>query len=118
MHVLNLPDAYEEVVLGVAVNAENGTIVHPGDGNVANTIFLPNYNCRVTQSNSIMVLHWQRFTNVANGKDHSLLDPVHFNAILYGNCPSRDDIKLYRQCSSLSYMTRYNGTEDDCPPEK
>ena len=72
--------------------------------------YAPNYNCRVTQENSILSsvsdakVRWDRVFK--HKLDVSLLDPSHFQAILYGNCSlRRNDVKLYRRCSRLSYQT-------------
>ncbi len=68
--------------------------------------YAPNYDCRVVQENSMLSSHGIRWGNVFDDEnDDSLLDPSHFQAILYGNCSLRDDVKLYRQCSRLSYQT-------------
>ena len=65
-----------------------------------------NYDCRVVQENSTLADHGVRWLNVFDyNNEDSLLDPSHFQAILYGNCSSRNDVKLYRQCSHLSYQT-------------
>ncbi len=106
----DLQDEYREVSSGMSVNAESG--------NVISSVRLPKYNCRVSYENSIMGRTWERFFNVREGRNTSLLDPSHFNAILYGDCRKRDDVKLYRECSSLSTLTSYDGTADDCPALK
>ena len=63
------------------------------------------HDCRVVQENSLLSDNLIRWTNVfQNGFDDSLLDPAHFQAILYGNCSLRNDVKLYRQCSHLAYQ--------------
>ena len=59
-----------------------------------------------------MAQHFERFHSVSKGMNDSLLDPAHFNAILYGNCSKRDDVNTYRQCSSLSQTTGYEGEEN------
>ena len=52
------------------------------------------------QYNSIMANVLDRWDNVFKlGKDQSLLDPTHFNVILYGkSCTNREDVQLYSQC--------------------
>ena len=52
------------------------------------------------QYNSIMANIFDRWDNVFKlRRDQSLLDPAHFNAILYGdNCTDREDVHLYNQC--------------------
>ena len=77
---------------------------------IGTSYFRPSYDCRVVQKNSILSDYKARWNNVfVNKFDNSLLDPSHFQAILYGNCSLRDDVKLYRQCSRLSYQTLSNG---------
>ena len=48
----------------------------------------------------------------------SLLDPAHFNAILYGDCSEIEDVKLFRECSTLSYQSSTNDNHHDCLNEK
>ena len=38
----------------------------------------------------------------------SLLDPAHFNAILYGDCRKREDVSLFRRCSYISQTNHCN----------
>ena len=97
-----------------------GQNVHLSNGEVSESVFLPDYNCRVTQTNSIMASHWERFESVHNGRETSLLDPAHFNIILYGNCSKREDVRFYKQCSELAYITEYheNSDEPNCPDIK
>ncbi len=84
------------------------------------------FDCRVTQTNSIMSdsirwsmvlddpldhgfqwrspLHREEPTFFNEDIEYSLLDPTHFNAILYGNCSSRDDVRHYRECMRLAFQ--------------
>lgn len=88
MHLLGLSDEYK---------------------NPTQNIHSPNYDCRAPQDNSILENHERRWNNVFNNSiNSSLLDPSHFQAILYGNCSLRNDVNLYRQCSRLSYQTSAN----------
>lgn len=67
------------------------------------------FDCRVTQIDSIMsaVFHrWNRILRNRNTKE-SLLDPVHFNAIIYGHCLERPDVALFRQCDRLGYRSSF-----------
>ena len=119
-HTMGLKDEYIETIKGTNVNITTGNI-HEGTTPSVREFFLPDYNCRVIQFNSLMGSHGERFESVKKGYEHSLLDPTHFNVILYGSdCSSRDDIRLYQQCTSLAYDTNYreNSLEDDCLPEK
>ena len=80
----------------------------------------PSYACRVAQENSLLLsnrdgkIRWNRVFET--GLENSLLDPSHFQSILYGNCSLRDDVKLYRRCSRLSYQISSN--ENACLAEK
>ena len=112
LHLLGLHDEYREMHTGYATNVRSGEIHHsyrPGFPRY-------NYDCRVSQSNSIMGFHWHRFHSLHRGEEQSLLDPAHFNAILYGECEDRDDVRLFRECSELSYKnSRY---DRDCLRQK
>ncbi len=58
----------------------------------------------IEQYNSIMANVLDRWNNVfKSGQDVSLLDPIHFNVILYNNCPTRNDVKLYNDCYNFNY---------------
>ena len=99
LHLLGLKDEYPEM--------HTGHFVNPRDGHIKSyDPSYPRYNfdCRVIQENSIMSHHWERFDSVNNRVHTSLLDPIHFDAILYGQCDSREDLKLFRQCSDLAYQ--------------
>ena len=69
------------------------------------------------QYNSIMANVFDRWDNVFKFKrDRSLLDATHFNAILYGNCVDKEDVRLYSQCYGSqipisSYATVVNKEE-------
>lgn len=70
------------------------------------------YDCRVLQINSLMASDVERWNNVfVTQQEESLLDPAHFNAIIYGNCSQREDVRLFRQCSALSYQTSYENEQ-------
>ena len=108
LHLLGLPDEYEETMLGRYITVSTDE-----------RVFHPSYDCRSIQTNSIMAAHWERFGSVNRGYVDSLLDPAHFNAILYGNCLERDNMRLYSECSSLSYRTSNgNGGSTDCSAQK
>ena len=104
-HTMGLRDEYIESIKGIYVSITTGNI-HEDTTSSVRQAFLPNYNCRVTQRNSLMGSHKERFESVRRGNEHSLLDPTHFNVILYGStCSSRDDIQLYQKCASLARVT-------------
>ena len=115
LHILGLVDEYK-------YRRKIHFIVLPDTNEI---IDLPPNNCRVIQSQSIMaqeddrwnlVFHILRNSRLA---EESLLDPTHFNAILYGTCSQRNDVNLYRQCSQLAYLTSYDLNGNDlCPPLK
>ena len=49
-----------------------------------------------------MSSHYERWNNVfEEGKNHSILTPGQFNAILYGSCEGKN--KLFNECSQLAY---------------
>ncbi len=118
-HEMGLADEYAEITKGRNVIVLNGSIEQEGQS-ITET-FLPNYNCRVIQNNSLMANHRERFGSVQDEHNDSLLDPTHFQVILYGTaCQSRGDINLYQKCASLAYETLYkpNSEEDNCPEIK
>ena len=79
--------------------------------------YWPKYDCRVIQNNSMLSKKRIRWNRVFYTKlDDSLLDPSHFQSILYGNCSLRNDVKLYRRCSRLSYQMSKN--DNACLAEK
>ena len=64
------------------------------------------FDCRVVQPNNIMFEASKRWADVfTDSTETSLIDPVHFNAIIYGNCSTRNDVRLFRQCSSLTFQS-------------
>ena len=76
-----------------------------------------NYECRVVQENSLLSVQKGRWDRVFKTElDNYLLDPSHFQSILYGNCSLRNDVKLYRRCSRLSYQIL--SSENACLTEK
>ena len=106
-HIIgDLDDEYGNVSYGHSVDVNGRVIRHVRGG----------YKCRVLQTNSFMASPYTRFKNIRNGNNSSLLDPTHFNVILYGTCQTKPDVKLYHQCSSLAYNTNFNNL--DCPPLK
>ena len=76
--------------------------------------YWPGSECRMVQENSMLSEHHIRWKNVFDNKLYdSLLDPSYFQSILYGNCSLRNDVKLYRRCSRLSYQTLNNTCLDE-----
>ena len=123
LHKAGLKDEYEEKWRGGYVDANTGRVIRTEDGPPSEyqEAFLPDYNCRVIQNNTIMSNHTMRWNHTfAPTRPDSLLDPSHFNAILYGNCSHREDVRIYRECSELAYMTAYQNStsNNDCPPLK
>ena len=75
------------------------------------------HDCRATYgANSMLSYALNRWLGVRNQRDKSLLDPSHFQAILYGNCSLRNDVNLYRMCSRLAYQNSNNNPS--CLQEK
>ena len=147
LHNAGLVDEYKERWDGQYVFINNGEVitaeninnepseVEPVPGPPPARVFLLDDNCRVTQDGSIMSNQVDRWNMTFPGPmgiggpigsklsdliEDSLIDPTHFNAILYGNCEKREDVRIYRQCSTLAYMTSYQeGTSNsDCPSLK
>ena len=65
-----------------------------------------------------MASHGERFQSVRNGCPPSLLDPMHFDAIIYGSCKERKDLELYRECSRLSIRDSRRKTFLGCNQNK
>ena len=64
------------------------------------------YDCRVIQNHTMLSNHnliWDHIFYRNFGD--SLIEPVYFYSLLYGNCSLRSDIKLFGQCSRLSYQS-------------
>lgn len=68
------------------------------------------FDCRATQIDSVMSHIERRWNNTFDlvnysMREESLIDPAHFNAIIYGNCAHREDVRLFRECDRLSYQS-------------
>ena len=128
LHLLGLCDEYQERKSGHYVDTQTGRVVGTtksvfnADDRINKKFkdkegyqFKPDFDCRVTTSNSIMADDVERWDNVfKEGKNHSILTPGQFNAILYGACEKKN--KRFNQCSHLAY---YSLTEKpDCIAEK
>ena len=99
LHLLGLPDEYKEEYDGYYVHSETGEINNAKAGD-KNYRFQSAHDCRVTFSNSIMNVHWERWYNTFKyGQNKSLLAPRHFNSILYGDCDSN---KTVNECFKLA----------------
>ena len=106
LHLLGLCDEYEEESTGFLVDPTTGDYQDAeGQSQESDSShFQPAYDCRVTQKNSIMSNHYQRWSNVFDLEEEtSLLNPEHFNAILYGKCQEKNG--LFNQCSQLAYQS-------------
>ena len=103
LHLLGLCDEYEETSTGFVVNPATGEYQNAKRSQeYENSFFQPAYDCRVTKENSIMSNHYERWSNVFDiEKEASLLNPEHFNSILYGKCQEKNG--LFNQCSQLAY---------------
>ncbi len=72
------------------------------------------YDCRIPQEDSIMAnTHdlWQKNFSSSNRRQFSLLTTTQINAIVYGHCSTREDVRLLRQRSELAYQTSQNHPE-------
>ena len=68
--------------------------------------FVGSLTCSTWQDNSIMNGSEDRWANVFDSKiEDSLLDPTHFNVILYKGCSKRDDVRLYDECNNPEQTT-------------
>ena len=99
-----LSDEYQEREQGFYIDPKTRDIQMIDnilDTNIKNYKFIPAFNCRVIQLNSIMSNHKERWDNVFKyKKNKSLLDPGHFYKILYGDCPYIN--KHFNECAKLS----------------
>ena len=69
--------------------------------------------CSMSQENSVMHNREERWSNVFDLKtEDSLLDPTHFNVILYRGCSKRDDVRLYNECELLNQTTEYHSCSE------
>ncbi len=114
LHLLGLVDEYKETKTGFYVNSKTGEKTRIIGNkkeikelmNDKNYEFKNVYDCRVVQKNSIMSYDYIRWWNVYNSRtSESLLDPGHFNSILYGDCAINQH---FNECSQLAY----NDTDD------
>lgn len=105
LHLLGLCDEYRRQDNGYHVNSETGKRTQISSMGKKKYKYRKgfNFDCRVTQLNSIMAYTKVRWDNVfKTGKDKSLLDPGHFYSILYGNCPNKNN-KNFNRCAKLAY---------------
>ena len=109
LHLLGFNDEYKETKRGFYVNSKTGERTKIMKNrmeikelmNNKNYEFQPAFNCRVIQKNSIMSYDYIRWWNVYNSRtNESLLDPGHFNYILYGDCAINQH---FNECSQLAY---------------
>ena len=64
--------------------------------------------CSINEENSVMNNDEDRWDNVFDSKtEDSLLDPTHFNFILYRGCSKRDDVRLYKECELRLQNTEF-----------
>ncbi len=111
LHLLGLIDEYKEASRGFYIDSKTGKKTRPLKDkmeikelvNDKNHIFKNSYDCRVNHSNSIMSDVYERWKNVHDRKaNESLLDPGHFNSILYGDCAINYH---FNECSQLAYVS-------------
>ena len=115
LHLLGLVDEYESTEKGFHVHLKTGKsnfktfhienrkkhIIIPGI--YSESMLLD--DCRVIQTNSIMSDSKERWNNVFKyGENKSLLDPGHFNNILYGSCEVNTQ---FNKCSQLAFKDSY-----------
>ena len=114
LHLLGLQDEYKEESRGFYIDSKTGKKTRPIKDkmkikklvNNKNYTFKNSYDCRVSHSNSIMSNMYERWENVYNSRtNESLLDPGHFNSILYGDCAINQH---FNECSQLAYNDTYD----------
>ncbi len=112
LHLLGLPDEYEEHHRGFHVHSETGEVLH---SHSEVSVFKKAYDCRIVkEEDNIMSSNVTRWNSVfKEGKEESLLNPEHFNAIVYGSC-SRN--RLFNECARLSQMSSVE--DPDCLEQK
>ena len=122
LHLLGLLDEYKEAKAGFYVNSKTGEqesrVLSDKKENTQlmkdkDYKFKKAFDCRVTQINSIMSNKYIRWDNVYQGNRESLLDPGHFNSILYGDCAINQH---FNECSQLSYQ--YSNLDPTCMKKK
>ena len=102
LHLLGLCDEYEETSSGFLVDPATGEYHETEWQESKASSFQPAYDCRITKENSIMADHYERWSNVFDlEEDASLLNPEHFNGILYGKCQKKNEV--FNKCSQLAY---------------
>ena len=108
LHLTGLCDEYKETSRGFFVDSKTGKIKKSADifekPDSPDDKFMSAYDCRVTSENSIMSDHYEKWENVfSEENDSSLLNKGQFNAILYGNCQSKN--QLFNECADLAYKS-------------
>lgn len=123
LHLLGLCDEYQESSKGFYVDSRTGEVKgETSDFNKEKSVndkdheFKPAYDCRVTHPDSIMSHQFERWFFAFNSfySDRSLLDPGHFNSILYGHCLEKN--KTFNECSQLAYKSSVK--EKECLEKK
>ena len=102
LHLLGLRDEYQEIET-VNVDTETGKIVWSNENKSPDATYLEGsrYDCRVVNIYSIMsgdAVVWEDL--MVEGKEGSLLNHGQWSAILYGDCPARN--QAFNACSQLS----------------
>ena len=117
LHLTGLCDEYKEQARGFYMDPETENVVGASFGKNtierANSVgyqFKPAYDCRVTTKNSIMSNPWERWNNVREGQNKSLLTPGQFQSILYGGCSEKNG--LFNECSRLAYQSSQTDGEE------
>lgn len=106
LHLLGLPDEYEETFLGYYVHSQTGEVVSAEEAKAdeKNYVVKKAYDCRIIKNDSIMneqLEVWNRAFQT-NEEASSLLNPEHFSVIVYGAC-SRN--RHYNECARLDYTS-------------
>ena len=123
LHLTGLCDEYKETSYGFYTDPKTGeTAGNNFEGkkseklNPSNYKFKPAWDCRVTAKNSIMSNQYERWDNVKNGKNKSLLTTAQFKGILYGSCSGKNG--KFNECSRLAYQSSQTAKKGDCQKAK
>ena len=99
LHIFGLEDEY---AMSFPIFEDTGEDIGVDSEYISVNPSTNNNNLESIQYNSIMAYTLDRWNNVfKSGQDVSLLDPTHFNVILYNNCLTRNDVRLYNDCYNL-----------------
>ena len=111
LHLLGLPDEYQETLSGYYVNPNTGEVENDqGRANPEAYNFVHKHDCRIVKENSVMASQQEKWDNVFKSKmDDSLLNPEQFSSIMYGSCPEKNQV--FNECAKLSKKSSVDNPE-------